>query len=53
MDFQIISGVAVWCPVAWAKATVLTKVDMDTGYVGVKMVFGKSPDYVAVGQVEG
>ena len=29
MDFQFISGVAVWCPEAQAKATVLTMVDMD------------------------
>ena len=34
MDFQFISGVAVWCPEAQAKATVLTMVDMDSGYVG-------------------
>ena len=44
MDFQFISGVAVWCPEAQAKATVLTMVDMDSGYVGVLMVSGKSPD---------
>ena len=43
-DFQFISGVAVWCPEAHTKATVLTMVDMDTGYVGVLMVSGKSPD---------
>ena len=42
--FQFISGVAVWCPEAHAKADVLTMVDMDTGYVGVLMVSGKSPD---------
>ena len=41
MDFQFISGVAVWCPEAQAKATVLTMVDMDSGYVGVLMVSGK------------
>ena len=35
MDFQFIYGVAVWCPEAQAKATVLTMVDMDSGYVGV------------------
>ena len=44
MDCQFISGVAVWCPEAHAKAAVLTMVDMDTGYVGVMMVSGKSPD---------
>ena len=38
VDFQFISGVAVWCPEAQAKATVLTMVDMDSGYVGVLMV---------------
>ena len=43
MDFQFISGVAVWYPEAHAKATVLTMVDMDTGYVGV-LVSGESPD---------
>ena len=48
MDFQFISGVAVWCPEAQAKATVLTMVDMDSGYVGVLMVSGKSPDNFAV-----
>ena len=31
------------CPAGNAKATVLTMVDMDTGYVGVLMVSGKSP----------
>ena len=31
-------------PEAHAKATVLTMVDMDTGYPGVLMVSGKSPD---------
>ena len=36
-------GVAVWCPEAQAKATVLTMVNMDSGYVGVLMVSGKSP----------
>ena len=30
MDFQFISGVAVWCPEAHAKATVLSMVDMET-----------------------
>ena len=44
MDVQFISGVAVWCPEARTKATVLTMVDMDTGYVGLLMVSGKSPD---------
>ena len=44
MVFQFISGVAVWCPEAQAKATVLTMVDMDSEYVGVLMVSGKSPD---------
>ena len=44
MDFQFISGVAVWCPEAQAKATVLTMVDMDSGYVGVLMVSGKNTD---------
>ena len=48
MDFQFISGVAVWSPEAQAKATVLTMVDMDSGYVGVLMVSGKSPDNFAV-----
>ena len=48
MDFQFISGVAVWCPEAQAKATVLTIVDMDSGYVGVLMVSGKSPDNFTV-----
>ena len=48
MDFQFISGVAVWCPEAQAKATVLTMVDMDSGYVGVLMVSGKSPDNFTV-----
>ena len=48
MDFQFISGVAVWCPEAQAKATVLTTVDMDSGYVGVLMVSGKSPDNFTV-----
>ena len=43
MDFQFISGVAVWCPEAHAKATVLTMVDMGTWYVGVLMVSGESP----------
>ena len=42
--FQFISGVAVWCPEAQAKATVLTMVDMDSGYVGVLMVSGESSD---------
>ena len=46
--FQFISGVAVWCPEAQAKATVLTMVDMDSGYVGVLMVSGKSSDNFAV-----
>ena len=41
VDFQFISGVAVWCPEAHAKATVLTMVDMETRYVGVLMVSGK------------
>ena len=45
MDFQFISGVAV---VAQAKATVLTMVDMDSWYVGVLMVSGKSPDNFTV-----
>ena len=60
MDFQFISGVAVWCPEAQAKATVLTMVDMDSGYVGVLMVSGKSPDnfhgeviIFICGQIEG
>ena len=44
IDFQFISGVAVWCPTVHAKATLLTMVDMDFGYVGVFMVSGKSPD---------
>ena len=44
MEFQFISGVAVGCPEAQAKATVLTMVDMDSGYVGVLMVSCKSPD---------
>ena len=44
LDFQFISGVAVWCPEAHAKTTVLTMVDMDTRYVGVLMVSGKSTD---------
>ena len=44
MDFRFTSGVAVVCPEAHAKATVPTIVDMDTGYVGVLMVSGKSPD---------
>ena len=44
MDFQFISGVAVWCPNAHVKATVLTMADMDTGHVGVLMVSGESPD---------
>ena len=48
MDFQPISGVAVWCPEAQAKATVLTMVDMDSGYVCVLMVSGKSPDNFTV-----
>ena len=48
MDFQFISGVAVWCPEAQANATVLTMVDMDSGYVGVLMVSGKSPDNFTV-----
>ena len=48
MDFQFISGVAVWCPEAQAKATVLTMVDMDSGYVGVLMVSGKSPENFTV-----
>ena len=48
MDFQVISGVAVWCPEVQAKATVLTMVDMDSGYVGVLMVSGKSPDNFTV-----
>ena len=41
MDFQFISGVAVWCPEAQAKATVLTMVDMDSGFVGV--LISRSP----------
>ena len=49
MDFQFISGLAVWCLEAHAKATVLTMVDMDTGYVGVLVVSGKSPDNFMVG----
>ena len=40
MDFHF----PVWCPEAQAKATVLTMVDMNTGYVGVLMVSGKSLD---------
>ena len=48
MDFQFISGDAVWCPEAQAKAAVLTTVDMDSGYVGVLMVSGKSPDHFTV-----
>ena len=48
MDFQFISGFAVWCLEAQAKATVLTIVDMDSGYVGVLMVSGKSPDNFTV-----
>ena len=48
MDFQFISGVAVWCPEAQAKATVLTMVDMDSGYVGVLMVSGKRSDNFTV-----
>ena len=44
MGCQFISGVAVWCPEAHAKATVLTMVDMDTWYVRVSMVSGESPD---------
>ena len=48
IDFQFISGVAVWCPEAQAKATVLTMVDRDSGYVGVLMVSGKSPDNFTV-----
>ena len=43
MDSQFISSVAVWCPEAQGKATVLTMVEMDSGY-GVLMVSGKSPD---------
>ena len=35
---------SLWCPEAQAKATVLTMVDVDSGYVGVLMVSGKSPD---------
>ena len=48
MDVQFISGVAVWCPEAHAKATVLTMVDMDSWYVRVLMVSGKSPDKIMV-----
>ena len=48
MDFQFISGVAVWCPEAQTKGTVLTMVDMNTGYVGVLMLSGKSPDNFTV-----
>ena len=44
MDFQFISGVAVWCPEALAKATALAIVDTNSGCVGVLMVSGKSPD---------
>ena len=44
MYFQFISSVAVRYPEAHAKATVLTMVDMDTGYVGVLMLSGKTPD---------
>ena len=44
INFQFISGVAVWCPWAHAKATVLTMVDLDSGYAVVLMVPGKSPD---------
>ena len=36
------------CPEAQAKATVLTMVDMDSGYVGVLMVSGKSTDIFTV-----
>ena len=45
MDFQFISGVAVWCPEAQVKATLTM---LDTGYVGVLMVSGKSPDNFTV-----
>ena len=44
IDFKFISGVGVWCPEAQAKATVLTVVDVDTGYVGFLMVTRKSAD---------
>ena len=59
MDFQFISGVAVWCPEAHAKATVVT-VDMDTRCVGVSDGLGKEHrqlhgevDSLISGQVEG
>ena len=42
MNFQFISGVS--CLVSRGKATVLAMADLDTGYVGVLMVSGKSPD---------
>ena len=48
IDSQFISGVAVWCPEAHAKTTVLTMVNMDTGYVGVLIVSGKGPDNFTV-----
>ena len=48
LDFQFISGVAVGCPEAQAKATVLTMVEMDAGYVGVLMVSAKSIDNFTV-----
>ena len=47
MDFQFISGVA-FGPDAHAKATVLTMVHMDSGYVEVLMVLGESPDIFMV-----
>ena len=44
IDFQFISGVAVWCPEAHVKASVLTMVDIDTGMFGVLINgLGKEP----------
>ena len=48
MHCQLISVVAVWCPEVHAKAFVLTMVDMDTGYVEVLLVSGKSPEIFMV-----
>ena len=48
IEFQFISGVAVLCPEAHAKTTVLTMVNMDIGYVGVLIVSGKGPDNFTV-----
>ena len=47
IDFQLLSGIAVWYPEAHAKANVLTMVNMDW-YVEVLMVAGKSPDNFTV-----